>query len=225
MAYVLYAGLARRSDRRVVIAAVVVAGKASSSQGTPSSSRSRWWRSHSRCRRSDERRAAEVASSRFRNARRWHAAGSAADFRTVMRDVDSRRFLSFGSLVTSKAAARQLLEETIVAYDSPEPRLAYAVELRMLAIFVGLAGISWLSSAGAEIMYHRAALPRSGTCQRACGRSCQLRPGRAWRSGAGRLRGARERGIQAHSARLGVSRRRPDRSSRLRRTGGEVRAR
>ena len=76
-----------------------------------------------------------------------------AAFRALMRDVDSRRFLSFGSLVTSKAAARQLLEETIAAYDSPEPRLAYAVELRMLAIFVGLAGISWRSSAEAEVMY------------------------------------------------------------------------
>jgi ribosomal-protein-alanine N-acetyltransferase len=76
-----------------------------------------------------------------------------AAFRAVMRDADSQRFLSFSSLATSQAAARQLLEETIVAYDSPEPRLAYAVELLTSATFIGLAGISGLGSSEAEIMY------------------------------------------------------------------------
>ena len=76
-----------------------------------------------------------------------------AALRAVMRDADSQRFLSFSSLVKSKAAARQLLVETIVAYDSPEPRLAYAVELRTPATFIGLTGISRLGSSEAEIMY------------------------------------------------------------------------
>lgn len=94
---------------------------------------------------------AYIFTTRSLGARRLRSDDLGA-FRGLIGDVDSQRFLSFGSLATSKAVARRLLEDTILAYDSPEPLLAYAVELRMLGLFVGLAGISRLGSSEAEIM-------------------------------------------------------------------------
>ena len=146
-----------------------------------------------------------------------------ATFRALMRDIDSRRFLSFGSLVTSKAAARQLLEETIAAYDSPKPRLAYAVELRMLSIFVGLAGISWRSTAEAEVMYAIAPQYRGQGLAKEP-QVLSATPGTCWAFRCSSPSWCPRPKIQRYPARTGVSQRRPYRSSRLRRPGGEVRA-
>lgn len=76
-----------------------------------------------------------------------------APFSGFMADPGSTRFLPFPEEMRTSEGAATLVEETIRRYCAPDPLLAYAIERRSDAAFIGFCGMNVLGEGGAEILY------------------------------------------------------------------------
>lgn len=74
-------------------------------------------------------------------------------FIQFMTDRESTRFLTFEEDQTTREGAIELFELTIVAYDSEQPMLAFAIENRTTDAFVGFCGLHPHDPETVEIMY------------------------------------------------------------------------
>lgn len=63
------------------------------------------------------------------------------------------RYLAFPDELKTEEGARQLLEATLQAYDSPEPFFALAAEEKASRAFVGCCGINLLDGYAVELFY------------------------------------------------------------------------
>jgi len=70
-----------------------------------------------------------------------------------MTDAESMRFMPFPPSLRTPEGADELLTSTIAAYDSAEPKLAFAVEELASTRFTGFCALNRLSSEEAEVMY------------------------------------------------------------------------
>ncbi len=93
----------------------------------------------------------DLRTARLR-IRRFTSADRAA-FVTLMTDAESMRLMPFPPSLRTPEGANELLTSTIAAYDSAEPKLAFAVEELASAHFVGFWGLNRLSYEEAEVMY------------------------------------------------------------------------
>ena len=84
--------------------------------------------------------------------------GDTEDFVGFMVDPESTRFLAFDDEQKSRDGATALLHETIAAYDSDSPMMAFAAEDRRDGHFVGFCGLTPHEEGAVEIMY--AVMPR-----------------------------------------------------------------